>query len=84
MFASSSTNKFSVVFAVISVGIFETVTFIVVLDGAYLSFPKNETVIVAVPSPRATIIPVSGSTYTMLVSLLMNLTSPSASSGVSS
>ena len=34
---------------VISVGIFETVTVTVVLDGAYLSFPKNETTIVAVP-----------------------------------
>ena len=66
----------------ISVGIFETVTVTVVLDGAYLSFPKNETVIVAVPSPRASIMPVSGSTYTMSVSLLMNLTSPSAPSGI--
>ena len=39
-----------------------TVTVTVVLDGAYLSFPKNETLMVAVPSPRATITPVSAST----------------------
>ena len=81
----SSTFKSIVSFSiVISVGIFETVTVNVVLDGAYLSVPKNETAMVAVPSPRATIIPVSASTYKTLVSLLMNLTSPSAPSGINS
>ena len=56
---TSNGAKFNLVFStVISVGIFLTVTSIVLFSAAaYLMLPLNETVIVASPSPTAMISP---------------------------
>ena len=53
---SNGTISILVSLTEISVGIFLTVTFIVLFsEAAYLTFPLNETVIMASPSPTATI-----------------------------
>ena len=64
MFASSSTYKFSVVFAVISVGTLTTVTVTVVEFIAYTTPSPTVIVIIAVPSPTAVTRPFSSTVAT--------------------